>query len=195
MSTNPTTRGASVDRVIEALAAAGCSPRPSGSGAVARCPLSEAHAHGDRNPSLSVTYNATKAKAVVVCHRGEHSNNNEPILDALRLLPADLYDEPLKPGNRGNSTPQPAYSPKTTAAARKTPQSASGGAKRARKVTDRYNYTDEHGQPLMRVLRYDPKGFSQQKWNGTGMSPGHPRPPTGCSTGTTWSSRPPRPAG
>ena len=31
-------------------------------------------------------------------------------------------------------------------------------------VVDTYTYTDEEGRPLFRVVRFDPKGFTQQRW-------------------------------
>ena len=40
----------SLDAVIAALDAAGCTPRRSGTGYTSRCPV-----HADRNPSLSLT--------------------------------------------------------------------------------------------------------------------------------------------
>ena len=41
-----------------------------------------------------------------------------------------------------------------------------------RKVVRSYIYEDRHGSPLFRVLRYDPKGFSQQHWKDGEWLPG-----------------------
>ena len=38
----------------------------------------------------------------------------------------------------------------------------------ASKIVERYVYTDEDGDPLFRVLKWHPKRFTQQSWNGNG---------------------------
>jgi hypothetical protein len=48
--------------------------------------------------------------------------------------------------------------------------STSSKAKKPRgrgKVVDRYEYFDENGQPSFAVLRWEPKSFTQQHWDGT----------------------------
>ena len=48
---------------------------------------------------------------------------------------------------------------------------ARGVANGARPVSiAEYVYTDERGEPLFRVVRYEPKGFRQHRWNGTSWS-------------------------
>lgn len=48
------------------------------------------------------------------------------------------------------------------------------------RAVDQYIYTDRGGTPLVRVTRRDPKGFSQEHWDGsgwvTGVPPEVPRP-------------------
>ena len=54
----------SLDAVIAALDAAGCTPRRSGTGYTSRCP-----AHADRNPSLSLTA-GDRQPVILKCHAG-----------------------------------------------------------------------------------------------------------------------------
>ena len=42
-----------------------------------------------------------------------------------------------------------------------------GNGHQSRKVVAAYSYTDENGKPLYDVLRYEPKGFSQRRADGT----------------------------
>jgi hypothetical protein len=70
-----------IDRVRDALAAAGCDPR----GHSAKCP-----AHDDQSPSLSFGV-GDDGKAVVTCHAGCDTGD---ILAALELTWADLFPEP-----------------------------------------------------------------------------------------------------
>jgi hypothetical protein len=70
-----------LDRVRDALAAAGCDPR----GHSAKCP-----AHDDQSPSLSFGV-GDDGKAVLTCHAGCDTGD---ILAALELTWADLFPEP-----------------------------------------------------------------------------------------------------
>ena len=65
-----------VDRVIRALKAHACRPKPSGEGWSARCP-----AHDDRQPSLSVG-EGSGGRALVKCHTG---CSHQQVLQALGL--------------------------------------------------------------------------------------------------------------
>ncbi|MGB8383152.1 MAG: hypothetical protein WCG47_18220, partial [Dermatophilaceae bacterium] len=85
---------------------------------------------------------------------------------------ADLYDEPKqtagptarRPGPRD---PKPAVQPAGAA------DKASPAPRR--RVVQTYVYVDAGGQPLMQALRYEPKGFSQCRWeNGQWVSGGPP---------------------
>jgi len=59
-----------VERTLDALAGAGCTPRQSSAGQWnAKCPVNSAHKGGDRNPSLSIAEGA-EGKALITCHRG-----------------------------------------------------------------------------------------------------------------------------
>lgn len=79
--------GPAYHRLLEALEQLGSKVVRSGQKAKAQCP-----AHPDRNPSLSIT--ATDGSVLLHCHAGCATDD---VLDALRLTPADLYDDP-KPG-------------------------------------------------------------------------------------------------
>jgi hypothetical protein len=71
-----------VDRVIDALHAAGCNPKQTGNRWAARCP-----AHDDHSPSLSVTPSET-GNVLVYCHRG---CTTPEVASALGLRMADLF--------------------------------------------------------------------------------------------------------
>lgn len=80
------TEGQALDRLRDALDAAGSTTREktTGAGFQAQCP-----AHHDRHPSLSVT--GIDGQALVHCHGG---CDTEVVLDVLGLKLADLYDQP-----------------------------------------------------------------------------------------------------
>jgi hypothetical protein len=59
-----------VGLVLDRLHGAGCNPKQASSGQWnAKCPVSANHAHGDKNPSLSVG-TGPDGKALVCCHKG-----------------------------------------------------------------------------------------------------------------------------
>jgi len=103
--------------------------RASGQGWAARCPT-DAHAHGDRDPSLSISKNPD-GNVLINCHRGCAP---ETVVAAVGLTMADLFP-PRE--TKGLGTPVATYV-----------------------------YEDEAGNPAIRVLRYLPKTFRQQHWNG-----------------------------
>ena len=74
-----------LERVNDALISAGSHQRYGGNW---HCP--GAHANGDRNPSLSVSYNGRTVR--LKCHTG---CTTEDILEILGLEMTDLFDEPL----------------------------------------------------------------------------------------------------
>ena len=74
-----------LERVTDALISAGSSQRYGGNW---HCPGS--HSNGDRNPSLSVSYNGRTVR--LKCHTG---CTTEDILEILGLEMTDLFDEPL----------------------------------------------------------------------------------------------------
>ena len=76
-----------VDRVIEALHAAGSSQRYGGNW---NCP-GTGHPDGDRNPSLHLTSNGKGV--AVTCHRG---CDTKEIVEILGLEMSDLFDEPIE---------------------------------------------------------------------------------------------------
>lgn len=87
-----------LDRVLEALDAADCRPRPAGNGWQALCP-----AHDDRNPSLAI--HQGDSGALVRCHAGCETTD---VAGALRMELRDLFDEAATP-------PAPTAKPTTKA--------------------------------------------------------------------------------
>jgi putative DNA primase/helicase len=79
-----------VHRVLDALVAAGSTPRRSGSGWMARCP-----AHDDSTASLSIT----NGDGRVLLH--DHAGcDYRDIVAALKLTEGDLFDEPKSPSSK-----------------------------------------------------------------------------------------------
>lgn len=85
-----------LDRVLEALRAHGCDPKPCGDNWSAKCP-----AHDDRSPSLSVG-EGEDARALLTCHAGCET---KAIVAALGMRMHDLFPlPPSSPGARGRQT-------------------------------------------------------------------------------------------
>lgn len=171
MTTSPSNHhgGVSFERVLDALRDQGITPKATRGGAKSSCPL-EGHKNGDRDPSLSIQYLAADGRTRVRCHMGDHTGREEEILAALGLTFADLYDEPKQRGpvrrssSRSSGTspkaPQPA-TPPSPAPAKKTSTRTTKGERS--KVVAEYIYLDGDGSPLMKVMRFEPKTFRQQK--------------------------------
>jgi replicative DNA helicase len=86
-----------VARVLDALSARGCNPRQAGPEQwSARCPVTDSHKHGDKNPSLSVGESPDGA-ALVYCHAG---CTLPQISTALELAQRDLF--PSRPPKVAN---------------------------------------------------------------------------------------------
>jgi len=145
--------GTGTERVLEALRALGREAKRTGEGAwLARCP-GPVHAHGDRNPSLSITRGTDRA--LLYCHAGDATPD---IAKALGLPMLALYDAPL---------------PEREARKR------SNGSARSQRV-GAYLYTDRNGEPLARKVRLEPKSFLWEAPDGDGWRPanrgeGNPR--------------------
>ncbi|MFM2078879.1 MAG: hypothetical protein RJA49_2769 [Actinomycetota bacterium] len=93
MSAAADDRRTPVERVIDALAAAGCNPKERAGGKwSARCPVSESHARGDRNPSLEVA-EGNNGCALITCHG--MACTWAMVARRLSLAPGDLF--PPKP--------------------------------------------------------------------------------------------------
>ena len=75
-------RGEPLERVLDALTRAGCSPRAQGRGWQARCP-----AHEDRNPSLAIA-RGDDGRVLLRCWSG---CGTERVLAALELSWPDLF--------------------------------------------------------------------------------------------------------
>lgn len=163
-STSP--RGASFERVLAALRSLGITAKQAHGGASSKCPM-PGHKHDDRNPSLSIQYIDRDGRTRLRCHMPEHKGREEDILAELGLVLRDLYDEPKTDDDRGRPgghttglRPQALAAPKPAPAAEPKPKKARG------KVVDSYDYVDAQGHNLLRVLRFEPKGFSQKQWDG-----------------------------
>jgi hypothetical protein len=177
--------GASFERVLRALEDAGRTVRRRGTWqASAQCP-----AHEDGEPSLSVTWR--DGKTLLHCFNGctdaGSSNDPTPVLQALGLASSDLFDEPLPPRDP-DDRPRRAPRRRLAAGTPAGPGAAAEGTPRPRKpgkrellgkptgrwrVVAEYVYTDEHGEPVGKVVReqrqhehgYD-KRFWQRHWTG-----------------------------
>ena len=95
-------------------------------------------AHEDQRPSLSVTA-GDDGRVLLKCHAG---CGFADVLGALDLKPRDLF--------AGNG------------------RGGSKGAKTARRIVATYDYTDEAGELLFQVVRFDPKDFCQRRPDGHG---------------------------
>lgn len=138
----PATDLTPVDRVRDALAAAGCNPRTAGPAQwTARCPVQDAHKRGDKNPSLSIGESPT-GKALITCHAG---CTVPAIAEALRLRMADLFprDDVRQAATSGIGTEKA-----------------------------RYPYHDEAGELLFEVVKFvkadGTKTFRARKPDGAG---------------------------
>ncbi len=100
----------------------------------AKCP-----AHADTSPSLSVGFKA--GKVLLFCQAG---CTTADVLAALELVPADLFDETGKSGQRD------------------------GISQNGPRIAATYDYTDESGVVLFQVVRYHPKDFRQRRPDGRG---------------------------
>ena len=134
-----------LDNVRHALSAAGSSTR---NGRDWTCP-----AHDDRNPSLSV--NEGDGCAVIHCHAGCDSAD---ILSKLGLRVQDLFDR----ADVGQRTRKTNGQNGTVRSARATSNES------AARFIEAYPYTDEQGEVLYEVVRYEPKGFKQRRPDGNG---------------------------
>ena len=96
-----------VERILQALENAGCSPKPAGEGKwVSFCPSHEADGYRHR-PSLSIAPGAD-GKVLLKCHAGCPVGR---ICDALDLRQADLFDDDGRP-RPGGERPKPNGKPK-----------------------------------------------------------------------------------
>ena len=99
-------------------------------------------AHQDHNASLSVG-EGEDGRILVKCHAG---CSTESVVSAMGLKLSDLFAEASR-----NLPPRPAKNHRG----------------RGRLVAT-YDYLTKDGEPLVRVLRYDPKSFSRQRPDGHG---------------------------
>lgn len=118
-----------IDRIRAVLTERGCNPKGSSTKFEARCP-----AHEDRNPSLSVKL-STDGKVLLHCHAGCAFAE---ITDALGIAQADTFP----PNSNGKASDTKVLDATPTEVNR----------------TEEYLYTDEHGEVLFRVCRYDEAG-------------------------------------
>lgn len=139
----------SIERVRRALEAHDCRPKGPARNFTALCPV-----HGDSNPSLSVTYDATGERTLVNCFTCQA--RFDEIAGAIGLTAQDLFDAPLPPRD------DRARKPKKSAAPRK--KLAPVPARLCRTVkpdppaaawheTTTYAYTDAQATLVQEVVR------------------------------------------
>lgn len=169
-----------LERVEDALERLQCRPRRRGDHIDARCPVTEAHSHNDRRPSLSVDWRA--GQVLVTCHRG---CNFPAIVAALELEQADLWDEP--PARSTERRPAASRAPRRKSASAQLRNDAPAGPakktardperdfqqdaparparsdERPSRAVARYVYCTGAGEVLGEVLRYEPKTFRWRK--------------------------------
>jgi len=169
--------GVSFERVLSALESGGHAVRRGGPHqAKAQCP-----AHEDREPSLSVTWSNGKTllHCFVGCTDGTGGKRSDPsaVLAAIGLTEDDLFDEPRarsdSPGRRAPRRQPVRPRPAAAAAPRPRKKDLLGRATGRWAVTAEYIYTDEHGDPLGKVVREQrghehgyAKRFWQRHWTG-----------------------------
>jgi hypothetical protein len=175
--------GASFERVLGALEGAGRTVRR-GNGshqAMAQCPV-----HADGKESLSVTWKNGKTLLHCFngCTDGAGGKRSDPsqVLAAIGLGEGDMFDEARprredgalrRPRRRPAGTPAPQPATPVQVPTWPTKTELLGKPVGPWKVIAEYIYTDEHGQPLGKVIRkqrdhehgYD-KRFLQRHWIG-----------------------------
>ncbi len=122
-----------IDRILALLD--GVKPKSGKKGSMALCP-----AHADRNQSLSVDENPA-GDVLLKCFAGCET---DAILESLKLKPADLFMDQIKP--------------------REQIKFASSGSR----IVDTTDFIGIDGEVVLREVRYDPKGFSQCRPLGLG---------------------------
>jgi hypothetical protein len=128
----------------------------------ASCPFREhGHKHDDRHPSLSIEISTGLWK----CHTAKEGGNPfqfyaklkglDPRRDFPRILQgiAEDFGIPVAVEGQGKS---------------KSKSKLKGKEKGKRRIVATYDYTDEQGQLLYQVIRYEPKSFSQRRPDGKG---------------------------
>lgn len=117
----------------------------SGAGYVAKCP-----AHRDSNPSLSISQQA--GTLLVHCHAGCEQHAVVDALKGMGLWPEAICQNltdaptPVRTGTRGPICQSLADT----------------------RIVATYDYTDESGNLLYQVVRFEPKGFKQRRPDGAG---------------------------
>ncbi|MBF6358317.1 hypothetical protein IU449_27850 [Nocardia higoensis] len=153
--------------------------RPAGSWTRYCCPVHEGDGRHHR-PSLSVKYFADAGRTKVRCQAG---CEDEQVLDAVGLRVADLYDTPLRRGERGARS-GPARRPAKRAESRSDralraagipvhkPKRDLGAQVSPWKATATYTYVRDDGTVAGEVIRREAefeggrdKSFSQRSWN------------------------------
>lgn len=158
---------ASLRRVLAVLEAAGCVPKVRGDHADARCPVSSAHEHGDRNPSLTVDWR--DGQTLIKCQRDCAQGD---VIAALGLSWAALWDEPLPETDRRPARPRPRKrrepAPKKPPAQKTATDETEGESTRTPRCTvATYTYTDAAGEVVGEVRRLEPKTF---RWRRVGKA-------------------------
>lgn len=116
--------------------------KKSGAGWTARCP-----GHEDRENSLSLT--EKEGKILLKCFAGCPV---EQICQALAIEVKDLFAKPEGRRSKAESKKQKSEEPRT--------------------VVAEYVYADEHGHPVAKKIRYEPKTFSWERFESGEWKPG-----------------------
>lgn len=155
--------GASLRRVTDALTLVCGAGRSSGGWVKFHCPT-----HEDKTPSLGVRYNTVKGKTTVECFG---PCEDTTVLAAASLTIRDLFDDPTHgTGRTARRAPGGSSNGLVDLADRRPPAAPkpmpNGDKSRVQlgPVVGTYVYTDQAGEPVGRVLRYEPKTFRPQVW-------------------------------
>ena len=127
-----------------------------GSQAYGFCPL-----HSDKIRSFSVNLETGQW----MCHAEHESGNAITFARRLGLEPPSRDSGAFPPGLGPRSTfDNNRTPPPSKPSGRPEPRRVSPAPEGPRKLVEQYVYKDEAGQPLFRVNRFDPKGFTQERW-------------------------------
>lgn len=164
----------SLDRVYEALEAGGRHPERKRRHVQARCPL-----HEDVKPSLSIDWTSDHDGRILI-HCFACNAQDVDVLDAIGLGVPDLFDQPPPPRDttpktrarkaKASTAPRPGPLPK-----RLTADADAAEILEPRHAVRTYEYTDEAGNALGRVVRFEwvtaqgpEKEFTQERPDGNG---------------------------
>lgn len=150
MTASTGSHGASYERVVSAVTAAGGDVRPHSGYVMTTCPV-----HDDRKPSVSITYLPQQSKTRVKCFAC--GDDNTAILDAWNLTVADLYDEPRSDSSRDSKPAKkaPKRAPQRTTKPLQAKKSDAKPTTKLGPLVASYEYRRLDGSKAGLVQRYD----------------------------------------